>query len=71
MSKFAHVAEPNWRSSTYSQSNGGECVQVAAGTPGFVPVRDSKNPTGPALAFPASAFSSFIEAVQQDTIGRS
>ncbi|PVD03337.1 DUF397 domain-containing protein [Streptomyces sp. CS147] len=52
-----------WRSSSYSNQEGGDCVQVADGFPGVVPVRDSKNPTGPALVVPAAAWSAFVEAV--------
>jgi len=58
--------QPQWFKSSYS-SNGGECVEVAANlfpTCGVVPVRDSKNPDGPALGFGAGAFSTFIEAVK-------
>ncbi|MEV8001579.1 DUF397 domain-containing protein [Streptomyces parvus] len=36
---------------------------MADGFPGVVPVRDSKNPTGPALVVPAAAWSAFIETV--------
>ncbi|MFE4518764.1 DUF397 domain-containing protein [Kitasatospora sp. NPDC056783] len=32
--------------------------------PGVVPVRDSKDPSGPALVFPAAAWGSFISAVR-------
>ncbi|RXS73788.1 DUF397 domain-containing protein [Streptomyces sp. TM32] len=32
---------------------------------GVVPVRDSKNPDGPALVFPAGGWSSFVSAVQR------
>ncbi|MGW8573323.1 DUF397 domain-containing protein [Streptomyces niveus] len=49
-----------WRMSSYSQSNGGECVQVAVGIPGIVPVRDSKNPTGPVLALTPTAWAHFV-----------
>ncbi|MFD0422814.1 DUF397 domain-containing protein [Streptomyces parvus] len=38
-------------------------MQVADGFPGVVPVRDSKNPTGPALVVPAAAWSTFIAEV--------
>jgi hypothetical protein len=48
-----------WRKSTYSGSAGGECVEVAA-CPHTVHVRDSKDPEGPALAFPADAWSAFL-----------
>ncbi|MER6399506.1 DUF397 domain-containing protein [Kitasatospora sp. NPDC001603] len=53
-----------WLKSSYSASNGGECVEVAPGFPGLVPVRDSKDPDGPALLFPASAWDSFLAAVR-------
>ncbi|MEU2577971.1 DUF397 domain-containing protein [Streptomyces anulatus] len=52
-----------WRSSSYSNQEGGNCVQVADGFPGVVPVRDSKNPHGPALVLPAAAWTAFVEAV--------
>ena len=58
--------QPQWFKSSYS-SNGGECIEVAANlvpTRGVVPVRDSKNPDGPALAFGADAFSAFVDAVK-------
>ncbi|NJQ00500.1 DUF397 domain-containing protein [Streptomyces zingiberis] len=53
-----------WRKSSYSRGNGGACVVVAAGLPGAVPVRDSKNPEGPHLVFPGSAWSTFISGVK-------
>jgi Domain of unknown function (DUF397) len=40
-----------WRTSSYS----GDCVQVAP-APDRMLVRDSKDPHGPALAFPCHAF---------------
>nr|WP_202482291.1 DUF397 domain-containing protein [Streptomyces sp. SID5594] len=52
-----------WRSSSYSNEEGGDCVEVADGFPGVVPVRDSKNPGGPALVLPATAWTAFIGAV--------
>ncbi len=54
-----------WRKSSYSGGDGGDCLEVADGVPGAVPVRDSKNPTGPALAFEAVAWSSFVDAVKR------
>ncbi|GAU67699.1 hypothetical protein SSP35_05_02660 [Streptomyces sp. NBRC 110611] len=57
---------PRWFKSSYSD-NGGTCVEVAANlvaSRGVVPVRDSKDPHGPALAFPASSWSSFVDAVK-------
>lgn len=53
-----------WRRSSYSNSDGGSCVEVLDGHPAGVPVRDSKDPHGPALAFGAPAWSAFIAAVR-------
>ncbi|WP_432085329.1 DUF397 domain-containing protein [Streptomyces sp. bgisy095] len=53
-----------WRKSSYSGTNGGECVEVADGFPGVVPVRDSKNPAGPALVMGAEAWQTFVEGLR-------
>ncbi|MFJ6514988.1 DUF397 domain-containing protein [Streptomyces sp. NPDC091406] len=55
-----------WVKSSFSD-NGGTCVEWAprtASTTGTVPVRDSKNPGGPALAVAAEAFTSFVAGVK-------
>lgn len=49
-----------WRKSSYSNQEGGDCVEVADGFPGVVPVRDSKVPNGPALSFEAGSWDAFI-----------
>ncbi|WP_342671140.1 DUF397 domain-containing protein [Streptomyces chattanoogensis] len=41
---------------------------MAPGIPGLVPVRDSKNPHGPTLVFPAADWSSFVAAVKGGTL---
>nr|BEK64488.1 hypothetical protein KPHV_17150 [Kitasatospora purpeofusca] len=58
----------SWRKSSYSQ-NGGNCVEVAPDVPGLVPVRDSKDHSGPALAFPSDAWSAFVAAIQAGEFG--
>ncbi|MCX4748619.1 DUF397 domain-containing protein [Kitasatospora sp. NBC_01287] len=50
---------PWWRAS-YSAGTGDNCIEVADGFPGVTPVRDSKDPSGPALVFPAAAFAAFV-----------
>jgi len=55
--------DPNgadWRKSSYSNQAGGDCVEVADGFPGVVPVRDSKAPQGPVLAVPVASWRAFI-----------
>ncbi|MFI6155520.1 DUF397 domain-containing protein [Kitasatospora sp. NPDC051170] len=58
----------DWFKSSYS-SNGGQCIEVSNSVPGVVPVRDSKDPEGPALAFPANAWQAFVTAVQAGEFG--
>ncbi|MER7582513.1 DUF397 domain-containing protein [Kitasatospora sp. NPDC097691] len=57
-----------WFKSSYS-NNGGTCVEVAPDFPGLAPVRDSKDPQGPALVFPAAAWESFVAAVRSGEFG--
>ncbi|MGW2018242.1 DUF397 domain-containing protein [Streptomyces sp. NPDC001927] len=53
-----------WRKSSYSNAEGGECLEVADALPHVVPVRDSKNPAGPALVFEAGAWAAFVAALR-------
>lgn len=62
--KSAHPSTPDlsgarWRTSTYSGGNN-ECVEVADNIPHLVPVRDSKRPAGPVIAFGSDAWRTFI-----------
>ncbi|WP_410539553.1 DUF397 domain-containing protein [Streptomyces sp. KL2] len=41
-------------------------MEVADGFPGIVPVRDSKVPSGPVLAFPPTSWASFISELKAD-----
>ncbi|MBL1099545.1 DUF397 domain-containing protein [Streptomyces coffeae] len=50
-----------WRKSSYSNQEGGDCVEVADGIPGVVPVRDSKRPDGPTLVFPVRSWAAFVD----------
>ncbi|MEV5486967.1 DUF397 domain-containing protein [Streptomyces bobili] len=53
-----------WRKSSYSNSEGGSCVEVLDGHPAGVPVRDSKALHGPALVFSAACWSPFVAALR-------
>jgi hypothetical protein len=64
MSTTLDLAQALWRKSSYSNGNGGDCVEVADGVTGIVPVRDSKDPEGPALLFGADAWVAFVGAVK-------
>ncbi|WP_311765472.1 DUF397 domain-containing protein [Streptomyces zingiberis] len=58
------MSDATWHKSSYSDGQGGSCVEVAPNFPGLVPVRDSKAPTGPALAFPTSSWAAFVTALR-------
>jgi hypothetical protein len=59
----------SWRKSSYSNPDGGECVEVADGFVTAVPVRDSKNPNGPVITFAAGGWASFVAAVKRGEVG--
>lgn len=61
---MADLADAQWRKSTRSGSNGGDCVEVADNLPGVVAVRDSKDPVGPALIFSPAEWVRFVRAVK-------
>ncbi|WP_416972337.1 DUF397 domain-containing protein [Streptomyces sp. 4F14] len=52
-----------WVKSTYSDGQGGQCVEWSpsyARTHGLVPVRDSKTPTAPPLLLTPTAFAGLL-----------
>jgi Domain of unknown function (DUF397) len=55
-----------WRKSSYSGENGGNCVEIGEGIANVTPVRDSKDPHGPALVFANDAWTAFVSAVRTD-----
>ncbi|MFF6908301.1 DUF397 domain-containing protein [Streptomyces sp. NPDC012389] len=63
-SRRADLTSATWRKSSYSNSDGGNCVEVSDHFPGVVPVRDSKQPEGPAVVFGSSAWSAFVSDVR-------
>lgn len=54
-----------WFTSSYSNNQGGECVEVARLDRRRMAVRDSKDPEGPALVFGAAAWGAFARAVRE------
>jgi len=54
----------NWRKSSYSDANGGNCVETASGD-GVVLVRDTTDRDSGTLAFTAEAWRAFAAELKQ------
>lgn len=61
------LSTAKWFKSTRS-GIGKDCVEVAHLAHGMVGVRDSKNPTGPALVFTPSEWDSFTTSIRDNTV---
>ncbi|MEV7870055.1 DUF397 domain-containing protein [Streptomyces sp. NPDC088124] len=64
------LSAATWRKSTYSGGTGGNCLEVAEGPGGTVPVRDSKTPHVPGLVFRARVWSVFVTGVKAGASAR-
>ncbi|MFF0482208.1 DUF397 domain-containing protein [Streptomyces sp. NPDC004435] len=64
------LSDATWRKSSHSNSDGGQCVEISDDFAAVVPVRDSKNPHGPVLVFPAGGWSAFVTAVKDYQLPR-
>ncbi|MFV2117374.1 DUF397 domain-containing protein [Streptomyces sp. Act-28] len=53
-----------WRRSSYSNGDGGNCLEVADDVPGLVPVRDSKVPDGGVVVVSARAWKPFVASLK-------
>lgn len=67
------LSDALWAKSSYSNGSGGDCVEVADGIPGLVPVRDSKvsrdgDGNGPVLLLTARAWAPFVTALSRGTL---
>jgi hypothetical protein len=67
--RSVNLSGASWRRSSYSNQDGGACVEVCDDFAAVVPVRDSKLPQGPVLVFPADNWSRFVDAVGSGRLG--
>ncbi|KOG62415.1 MULTISPECIES: DUF397 domain-containing protein [Streptomyces] len=59
------LSNVKWRKSSYSNSDGGNCVEVADNVPSAVPVRDSKAPARGTVVFGPEAWAAFVDGVKR------
>ncbi|CAM5649148.1 DUF397 domain-containing protein [Streptomyces aurantiogriseus] len=64
MNRTSDLTSAVWRKSSYSDGGGTNCVEVADGYPGIVPVRDSKTPAARPLFFSAASWAVFVGGVK-------
>ena len=57
----------DWRKSSYSDGNGGACVEMATGT-GTILIRDTTDRDGATLSIPASAWQAFTAIITDATL---
>lgn len=70
MSKYEiDLSRAVWRTASYSNGNGGACVEVADLDSGYRAVRDSKDPAGPVLTVTHGQWTAFTSGVRLDEFG--
>jgi len=60
----------DWRKSSFSNGSGGACVEVANLADGAMAVRDSKDRTGPVLAFTRAEWNAFLAGARAGEFDR-
>ncbi|MES9521076.1 DUF397 domain-containing protein [Streptomyces capoamus] len=63
--RVTDLTDATWRKSSYSNPDGGACLEVADTAPSLVPVRDSKDPARGTLVFRAGAWAAFVDGVKR------
>ena len=61
------LSRAEWRKSSRSGGNGGQCVEVAHNLTAVVAVRDSKDRHGGTLVFSRLTWAEFIDTVRHQT----
>ncbi|MDX3245669.1 DUF397 domain-containing protein [Streptomyces sp. ME18-1-4] len=57
------LSATTWIKSSYSDANGGNCLEVAPEFTSVVPVRDSKRPDGPFLLLTHTSWAAFVTSL--------
>ncbi|MGC4928106.1 DUF397 domain-containing protein [Streptomyces sp. DT117] len=68
MNAKAVLAGASWFTSSYSNDQGGACVEGARLHGSVMAVRDSKDREGSVFVFPATTWDTFVDAVKKGTL---
>ncbi len=63
--QHADLSRAVWRKSSYSGSNGGQCVEVAQNLPAIVAVRDSTDRDGARVILTPAAWAAFVDRIKR------
>ena len=72
MATALDFSDAEWRTSTYTGSNGGggdTCVEIARPNSAWVGIRDSKCPEGGMLVIPADSFERLLSGIARGVVG--
>jgi hypothetical protein len=64
MNEAPDLSRANWVKSSYSNGQGGACVECAVNLPRIVAVRDSKAPDGRKLLFSSAGWQRFTVGIK-------
>ncbi|MGI5340623.1 DUF397 domain-containing protein [Streptomyces sp. CA-181903] len=68
MDSTSDICAQEWRASSYSNTTGGNCVEVAAQVPNTVRVRDSKATERTSIRLTRASWESFVGAVGEGAL---
>lgn len=69
MNETLDLSRAVWFKSSFSNGQGGNCVEVTTNLPSIVAVRHSKNPDGPKLVFTPDEWRAFVAGVAAGEFG--
>jgi hypothetical protein len=69
MNETLDLSRAVWFKSSFSNGQGGDCVEVATNLPGIVAVRHSKDPDGPKLVFTPGEWRAFVAGAAAGEFG--
>ncbi|MFD7276250.1 DUF397 domain-containing protein [Streptomyces sp. NPDC059862] len=67
--RIVDLSAASWRKSSYSNQDGGACIEVSDDFDAVVPVRDSMQMNSPVIAFASDGWAAFVTALKKGELG--